>query len=54
MLNIIRIYDNKYNYNNENIVIIDIDKSIRCYKSFFVPFNYNILSFESFPYNNYI
>ena len=54
MLNTIKYYVDKYNYKNEDIIILDIGSNIGLYTTCFGFFNYTVLSFEPLTVNNYI
>lgn len=54
MLNAIKYYIDKYNYKNEDIIILDIGSNIGLYTTCFGFFNYTVLSFEPLTVNNYI
>ena len=54
MLNAIKYYVDKYNYKNEDIIILDIGSNIGLYTTCFGFFNYTVLSFEPLTVNNYI
>ena len=54
MLNVLKYYSVKYNYKNEDIMIINSGANVGWYSIIFAKFNYSLLSFEPLNENNYI
>lgn len=54
MLNAIKYYADKYDYENDDILIIDIGSNVGWYTSFFGAFKYSVLAFEPLPDNYYV
>lgn len=54
VLNALKLYADKYNYQNSDITIIDIGANVGWYNTFFGLLNYSIISFESLYESNYI
>ena len=54
MLNAIKFYADKYDFENDDILIIDIGANVGWYATFFGMFKYTVLAFEPFPDNYYI
>ena len=54
MLEAVQYFADKYDFENDDIAIIDIGANVGWYTTFFGYFKYTVLSFESLPENNYI
>lgn len=54
IINALKNYSNKYNYENDEIMIIIMGTNVEWYTIFLGTFKYSILSFEPFPNNFYI
>ena len=54
MLKAVQYYADKYDYLNDDIVIIDIGANVGWYTTFFGMFKYTVLSFDPLPKNEYI
>ena len=54
MLNAIKYFEDKYDFENDDIAIIDIGSNIGWFSTYFGTFKYNVLSFEPLPENYYI
>ena len=54
MLKAIKYFKDKYDFENDDIAIIDIGANVGWYTTFFGYFKYTVLSFEPLPENNYI
>ena len=54
MLNALQYYADKHDYENDDIMIIDMGANIGWYTIFFGLFKYSVLAFEPYPENYYI
>ena len=54
MLKAIKYFKDKYDFENDDIAVIDIGANVGWYTTFFGYFKYTVLSFEPLPENNYI
>lgn len=54
MLNALQYYADKHDYENDDIMIIDMGANIGWYTIFFGLFKYSVLAFEPYPANYYI
>ena len=54
MLKAVQYFADKYDFENDDIAIIDIGANVGWYTTFFGYFKYTVLSFESLPENYYI
>jgi FkbM family methyltransferase len=54
MINALKFYSEKYNYKNDDLMIIDIGANIGWYTTFLGKLKYNILSFEPLPENYHV
>jgi FkbM family methyltransferase len=54
MLNAIKYFEDKYDFENDDIAIIDIGSNVGWFSTYFGTFKYNVLSFEPLPENYYI
>ena len=54
MLNALQYYADKHDYENDDIMIVDMGANIGWYTIFFGLFKYSVLSFEPYPENYYI
>jgi FkbM family methyltransferase len=54
MLNAIKYFEDKYDFENDDIAIIDIGSNVGWFSIYFGTFKYNVLSFEPLPENYYI
>ena len=54
MLNVLNYYTDKYNYKNEDIMIIDSGANVGWYSTIFANFKYNVITFEPLNENYYI
>ena len=54
MLNAIKYFADKYDFENDDIAIIDIGSNVGWFSTYFGTFKYNVLSFEPLPENYYI
>ena len=54
ILNALRYYADKHDYENDDILIIDIGSNVGWYTTFFGVFKYTVLAFEPSPENYYI
>lgn len=54
MLNALRFYADKHDYENDDILIIDIGSNVGWYATFFGVYKYAVLAFEPLPENYYL
>ena len=54
MLNAIKYFEDKYDFENDDIAIIDIGSNVGWFSTYFGTFKYKVLSFEPLPENYYI
>lgn len=54
MLNALQYYADKHDYENDDIMIIDMGANIGWYTIFFGLFKYSVLAFEPYPENYYV
>ena len=54
MLNAIKYFQDKYDFENDEIAVVDIGANVGWYTTFFGSLKYTIFSFEPLPENNYL